>query len=73
MVDARHALTVALLADDMDVFPADEAGLAQDGSVPGRARLIQFAGASRRWGAGRFVLSGLRRGLRGTEWGDGGA
>ncbi|MEQ6333040.1 phage tail protein [Sphingobium sp. MK2] len=68
LVDARHALTVALLADDMDVFPTDEAGLAQGRNLclVGR-ELMQFAGVEA-LGAGRFVLRGLRRGLRGTEW-----
>lgn len=68
LVDARHALTVALLADDMDLFPADEAGLAQGRNLclVGR-ELMQFAGVEA-LGAGRYRLSGLRRGLRGTEW-----
>lgn len=68
LVDGRHVLTVALLADDMDLFPADEAGLAQGRNLclVGR-ELIQFAGVEA-LGAGRYRLSGLRRGLRGTEW-----
>lgn len=68
MVDDVHALTVTLLAPDMVLSNADEAGLAQGRNlcVIGR-ELIQFGGAER-VAAGRYRLTGLRRGLRGTEW-----
>jgi hypothetical protein len=68
MVDDVHALTVTLLAPDMLLSNADEAGLAQGRNlcVIGR-ELIQFGGAER-VAAGRYRLTGLRRGLRGTEW-----
>jgi hypothetical protein len=68
LVDRRHSLRVTLLADDMMLGGADEAALGQGRNlclVGGE--LIQFEHAER-IGADRYRLSGLRRGLRGTEW-----
>ncbi|MET0360723.1 MAG: phage tail protein [Sphingobium sp.] len=68
LLDARGSLMVGLLAPDMDLMPASEAMLAQ-----GRnlcligSELLQFAQADRLDGT-TFRLSGLRRGLRGTDW-----
>ncbi|WP_311268287.1 phage tail protein [Sphingobium sp. WCS2017Hpa-17] len=68
LVDRRHALTVTLLAQEMDLGGADEAALGQGRNLclVGR-ELIQFETAER-IGAGHYRLGGLRRGLRGTEW-----
>lgn len=68
LVDRSRALTVALLAEDMMLVGADEPALAQGRNLclVGR-ELIQFEAAVR-IGAGLWRLTGLRRGLRGTEW-----
>ncbi len=68
MIDDRNAIDVALLAEDMMLASADEAGLAQGRNLCLIGdELVQFASADV-IGAGRFRLSGLRRGLRGTDW-----
>ena len=68
LIDERHRLAVTLLAGDMELLSGDEPGLAQGRNLCLAGReLIQFARAER-IGAGRYRLSGLRRGLRGTEW-----
>lgn len=66
--DRDHALTVTLLAEDMDLSSADEVALGQGANLclVGR-ELVQFASAEPLGGAG-WRLRGLRRGLRGTEW-----
>lgn len=68
LVDRRHDLLVTVLAADMDLSGADEAGLAQGRNLclVGR-ELVQFETAVRT-GATSYRLGGLRRGLRGTEW-----
>jgi hypothetical protein len=68
LVDRAGALTIALLAEDMMLAGADEPALAQGRNLclVGR-ELIQFEAASR-IGPGMWQLTGLRRGLRGTEW-----
>ncbi|PZU05512.1 MAG: hypothetical protein DI606_19715 [Sphingobium sp.] len=68
LVDRRATLDVMLLADDMMLAPADEAMLGQGRNLclVGR-ELIQFEAAAKT-GARRWRLTGLRRGLRGTEW-----
>jgi hypothetical protein len=68
LVDRRAALSVTLLADDMLLSDADEAAIGQGRNlclVGGE--LIQFERAER-IGPTDWRLSGLRRGLRGTEW-----
>ena len=68
MVDERNRLNVSLLAEDMLLTPADDVALSQGRNlclVGGE--LIQFSRAEQT-GPAQFVLSGLRRGLRGTEW-----
>ncbi|WP_298399273.1 phage tail protein [Sphingobium sp.] len=68
LVDRRAALTVRLLGEDMDLASAQEAALAQGRNLCRVGEeLIQFETAART-GAGAWRLSGLRRGLRGTEW-----
>lgn len=68
LVDRLHTLTVTLLAPDMDLGGADEAVLGQGRNLclVGR-ELVQFE-AAERIGPDRYRLSGLRRGVRGTEW-----
>lgn len=68
VVDGQNALLVTLLAADMDLLSADEAGLAQGRNLclVGR-ELIQF-GAAVQTGEASYRLTDLRRGLRGTEW-----
>jgi hypothetical protein len=68
LLDEANAMTVTLIADDMELLPASEAMLAQGRNLClVGAELMQFALAER-VGAATFRLSGLRRGLRGTEW-----
>ncbi|NWK98041.1 hypothetical protein DM806_20725 [Sphingobium lactosutens] len=68
LVDRRHALTVTLLADDMELLSTDEAGLAQGRNLCLLGHeLIQF-GQAARIGPASWRLTALRRGLRGTEW-----
>jgi hypothetical protein len=68
LVDRLHAVSVTLLADDMMLGGADEAALGQGRNLCLIGReLVQFETAER-VGSGRYRLSGLRRGLRGTEW-----
>lgn len=66
--DRDHALTVALLAEDMDLGDADEVALGQGANLclVGR-ELVQF-GSAEPLGGANWRLSRLRRGLRGTEW-----
>lgn len=68
MVDGQNAMRVTLLAADMELLSADEAGLAQGRNLclVGR-ELIQF-GAAVQTGEASYRLTDLRRGLRGTEW-----
>lgn len=68
LVDRRAVLPVTLLAEDMDLGGADAAALAQGRNLclVGR-ELLQFE-AAERIGPAEWRLSGLRRGLRGTEW-----
>lgn len=68
MIDDRNAIDVALLAEDMMLASTDEAALAQGRNLCLIGdELAQFARVEA-IGAGRFRLSGLRRGLRGTDW-----
>ncbi len=68
MTDRASACEVELLASDIDLSDADEAGLAQ-----GRnlcligSELLQFTRAEQT-GEATWRLTGLRRGLRGSEW-----
>lgn len=68
LVDRQNDLLVTMLAADMELLASDEAGLAQGRNLclVGR-ELIQFAHVERT-GVADYRLSGLRRGLRGTEW-----
>ena len=68
LVDRRATMTVRLLGADMDLAGAQEAALAQGRNLclVGE-ELIQFETADR-IGPETWRLSGLRRGLRGTEW-----
>jgi hypothetical protein len=68
LVDRTWALPVTLAADDMALTHADEAAIGQGRNLclVGR-ELIQFERADR-IGPAAWRLSGLRRGLRGTEW-----
>ncbi|WP_196221756.1 phage tail protein [Sphingobium sp. CAP-1] len=68
LVDRAQALLVSLRAADMDLGGADEAALAQGRNLclVGR-ELMQFE-AAERTGPTSWRLSGLRRGLRGSEW-----
>jgi hypothetical protein len=71
LVDRTSVCEVTLLASDMVLGGADEAALAQGRNlclVGGE--LMQFADAAM-VGPGAWRLSGLRRGLRGTEWATG--
>ena len=72
LVDRRAVLEVTLLAEDMALSPADEAMLGQGRNLclVGR-ELIQFESAVQT-GARQWRLTGLRRGLRGTDWACGG-
>lgn len=68
VVDDVHAIMVTLLAPDMVLSHADEAGLAQGRNLCLIGQeLIQF-GRAEQVAVGRYRLTGLRRGLRGTEW-----
>ncbi|WP_088184323.1 phage tail protein [Sphingobium sp. Z007] len=68
LIDRRHDVLVTLLAADMDLGGADEAGFAQGRNLclVGR-ELVQFETAVRT-GPASYRLGGLRRGVRGTEW-----
>ena len=68
LVDEHNALLVTLLAPDMELTDANELALAQGSNLclVGE-ELIQFSRAVRT-GSSSYRLSGLRRGLRGTEW-----
>lgn len=68
MIDRVAVCEVALLADDMDLGSADESGLAQGRNLCLIGQeLVQFETAVQT-GAATWRLSGLRRGLRGSEW-----
>lgn len=68
MIDRAGSCEVALLADDMDLGSADESELAQGRNLCLIGQeLIQYETAVQT-GAGTWRLSGLRRGLRGSEW-----
>ncbi|SEI85924.1 Putative phage tail protein [Sphingobium sp. AP50] len=68
LVDREQALLVTLLAEDMDLGGADEAALAQGRNLCLLGEeLLQFEVAER-IGPASWRLSGLRRGLRGSEW-----
>lgn len=68
LVDRQAALHVMLLAEDMMLAPADEAMLGQGRNLCLAGReLIQFEAAAKT-GPRQWRLTGLRRGLRGTEW-----
>ncbi|MEC3911626.1 phage tail protein [Sphingobium sp. CR2-8] len=68
LVDRRHSLSVTLLAWDMVLGGADDAALGQGRNLclVGQ-ELVQFETAVRT-GPASYRLSGLHRGLRGTEW-----
>lgn len=68
LLDEAQALLVTLIAQDMELYPADEAALAQGRNLclVGR-ELIQFSRAVQT-GPASWRLGGLRRGLFGTEW-----
>ncbi|HUD93437.1 phage tail protein [Sphingobium sp.] len=68
LVDGRHALAVTLLAADMELTSTDEAGLAQGRNLCLLGRELLQYGEAERTGPGRWRLTRLRRGLRGTEW-----
>jgi hypothetical protein len=68
LVDRRQSVSVTLLAEDMMLPSADEAALDQGRNLALLGReLIQFETAERT-GAATYRLTGLRRGLRGTDW-----
>lgn len=68
LVDEVNAVQVTLLAGDMELAGADPAALAQGRNLCLIGReLVQFTRAEQ-LGPSTFRLSGLRRGLRGTEW-----
>ncbi|WP_340265309.1 phage tail protein [Sphingobium mellinum] len=68
LVDEISQLDVTLLADDMALGDADEAAIAAGRNLCLLgAELIQFSRAVQT-GARSFRLTGLRRGLCGTEW-----
>ncbi|MGE4323819.1 MAG: phage tail protein [Sphingobium sp.] len=68
LVDEVNSLSVRLLADDMTLLSAEEEALALGRNLCLLGReLIQFQRVEQT-GPSRFRLSGLRRGLRGTEW-----
>ena len=68
LVDRSNVLNVTLARDDMVLGDADNAGLAQGRNLAlVGAELIQF-GSAMPLGAGRWRLSELRRGVRGTDW-----
>lgn len=72
LIDESNALLVTLLAQDMALTDANELALAQGSNLClAGDELIQFSRAVRT-GAASYRLSGLRRGLRGTEWAMGG-
>lgn len=68
LIDEVNSLSVTLLADDMMLLGAEEGALSlgRNLCLVGR-ELIQFQRAEQ-VGSSSFRLSGLRRGLRGTEW-----
>lgn len=67
VVEPTHVIEVVLANPDKWLVSADEAALAAGANLAAvGGELVQFAGAEP-LGAGRFVLSGLRRGLRGSE------
>ncbi|MCP1468708.1 hypothetical protein J3E64_000375 [Sphingobium sp. OAS761] len=68
LVDGRNALTVTLLSPDMELAGADEAALAQGRNLCLLGRELMQFGHAARTGAASYRLTGLRRGLRGTEW-----
>lgn len=68
LIDAVNALNVTLLAEDMELGDADEAGLAQGRNLClVGSELLQFSRVTQT-GPASFRLEGLRRGLCGTEW-----
>jgi hypothetical protein len=68
LVDREQVLLVTLLAEDMDLSGADEAALAQGRNLCLLGEeLLQYE-AAERIGPASWRLSGLRRGLRGSEW-----
>jgi hypothetical protein len=68
LVDRGQSVSVTLRAADMVLLSADEAALDQGRNLVLLGReLIQFDTAERT-GAATYRLSGLRRGLRGTDW-----
>ncbi|MCU6455857.1 phage tail protein [Sphingomonas sp. A2-49] len=67
LIDRRSRIVVALLRADMALGDADAAGLAGMANLALLGdEVIQFERAEP-LGGGRWALSGLRRGLRGTE------
>jgi hypothetical protein len=68
MIDRARTCEVALLASDMELNSADESGLAQGRNLCLIGQeLVQFEAAVQT-GPATWRLSGLRRGLRGSEW-----
>jgi len=68
LVDARHSVEVELLNDGMWLEGRNDAALVAGANLAVLGEeLIQF-GAVEALGAGRFRLSRLLRGRRGTEW-----
>ncbi len=68
LTDRVHTVDVTLLNNNMALQDADEAGIRTGRNLAMIGNeLIQFRAASP-LGANRFRLSGLNRGLRGTEW-----
>jgi hypothetical protein len=68
MIDRARTCEVALLASDMVLGSVDESGLAQGRNLCLIGQeLVQFEVAVQT-GAATWRLSGLRRGLRGSEW-----
>ncbi|WP_062732993.1 phage tail protein [Sphingobium abikonense] len=68
LVDRGQSVSVTLLAADMVLLSVDEAALDQGRNLALLGReLIQFDTAERT-GAATYRLSGLRRGVRGTDW-----
>jgi len=68
LIDESHSLFVTLLAQDMELMDANELALAQGSNLCLVGdELMQFSRAVRTSPLS-YRLSGLRRGLRGTEW-----
>lgn len=68
LADSVNTLVVELLCDDLTLADADRDGLAQGRNIALIGEeVVQFAHALP-LGAGRWRLSGLTRGLRGTDW-----